>query len=260
MVAAGIMAALSPTRVDVSGTSVGPGLGGAYIALLGALAVAAFLGLLGAALMLRERDRRAASVGLALVAAVLPAVAALWLVLPAGAGALGGMQDDLSSAPSTSIPAYMEQSSALGPSHGVLVISGHVEDGLTYTVRRGDGPTLGEVEMMALTETDAEFTSLVQDVVSRPTPALIDRLAAHGIEYVVLPGPAEGRVAAVLDAAPGLVQASAEDRDTRAWQVDAPLSAPEGTGAQTLRWVLLVVQAMALLVVAVLCGPTRRTR
>ena len=43
---------------------------------------------------------------------------------------------------------------------------------------------------------------------------------AQGIEYVVLPAPADGDVASALDATGGLVQASAEDRSTRAWQVD----------------------------------------
>ncbi len=42
--------------------------------------------------------------------------------------------------------------------------------------------------------------------------------------------PADGDVASVLDAAPGLVQASAEDRDTRAWRVCTRPQTPSRSG------------------------------
>ena len=48
----------------------------------------------------------------------------------------------------------MVQSSKLGPEHGILVVRGNVDDGLTYTVRRGDGVTLGEDEILTLTAED----------------------------------------------------------------------------------------------------------
>ena len=51
----------------------------------------------------------------------------------------------------TGIPAYMVQSSMTGPAHGILVVRGDVERGLTYSVRRGDGVTLGEDEILDLT-------------------------------------------------------------------------------------------------------------
>ncbi len=86
-------------------------------------------------------------------------------------------------------------------------------------------------------------------------------LAEQGIEYVVLPAPADGDVASALDATGGLVQASAENRATRAWQVDRPLAADalEGPGSWW-RVLLLVVQGLAVLVVAVLCAPTAQRR
>ena len=59
-------------------------------------------------------------------------------------------------------------------------------------------------------------------------------LAEQGIEYVVLPAPADGDVASALDATGGLVQASAEDRATRAWQVDRPLAADAVDGPRLL--------------------------
>jgi hypothetical protein len=77
----------------------------------------------------------------------------------------------------------------------------------------------------------------------------------------VLPSPADGDVAAVLDATTGLVQASAENRSTRAWQVDRPLDASGLEGPVSwLRILLLVVQGAAVVVVAVLCLPTTNTR
>jgi hypothetical protein len=73
----------------------------------------------------------------------------------------------------------------------------------------------------------------------------------------VLPAPADGEVAAALDATGGLVQASAEDRRTRAWQVDRPLSARDLDGPRSwLRIGLLVLQGLAILAVLVLCAPS----
>jgi hypothetical protein len=121
--------------------------------------------------------------------------------------------------------------------------------------------TLGEDEILALTAEDTGFTGTVRELVSRPTPGVVDDLGDHGIEYVVLPSPADGDVAATLDAAPGLVQASAADRTTRAWQVDRALDASSLDGPTSwLRVALLVVQGIALVVVLVLCLPTTSRR
>ena len=110
-------------------------------------------------------------------------------------------------------------------------------------MRRDDGVTTGEDEVLALAGEDDGFTALVQGLAARPTPEAVDALASRGIEYVVLPAPADGEVAAALDATAGLVQASAEDRSTRAWQVDRPLSADDLDGPRSwLRVALLVLQ------------------
>ena len=77
----------------------------------------------------------------------------------------------------------------------------------------------------------------------------------------MLPSPADGDVASALDATGGLVQASAEDRSTRAWQVDRPLDASAVDGPTSwLRIGLLVLQGVAIVVVAVLCVPTSERR
>ena len=90
---------------------------------------------------------------------------------------------------------------------------------------------------------------------------MVSGLGDAGVEYVVLPSPADPDVSAALDATGGLVAASAEDRDTRAWQVDRPLSADELDGPRSwLRIALLVLQAVAIVVVLVLCAPTTNRR
>ena len=98
-------------------------------------------------------------------------------------------------------------------------------------------------------------------LVSRPTPEVVTGLGEAGVEYVVLPAPADPDVAAALDATGGLVAASAEDRDTRAWQVDRPLSAAALDGPRSwLRITLLLVQALVVVAVLVLCAPSVRRR
>jgi GT2 family glycosyltransferase len=204
---------------------------------------------------LRRIDARASvPVAVVVVAAVLvPLIGLGWWI--------SGADEQLADDGDAGIPAYMVQRAETGPEHGVLVIRGDVEEGLSYTVRRGDGVTLGEDEIIGLADEDAAFTTAVRTLTSRPTPAVVARLADRGIEYVVLPAPADGSVAAALDATGGLVQASAEDRATRAWQVNRPLDPDAVDGPRSwVRTLLLVVQALALVVVLVLCLPTLRAR
>ena len=192
---------------------------------------------------------RAVAVLLVAVAVAAPLGGLAWFVLDGG--------DHLTGDRDAGIPAYMVQSSELGPEHGILVLRGSLEDGLTYTVRRDDGVTTGEDEVLNLTTEDRDFTALVQGLASVPTPDAVAELASRGIEYVVLPAPADGEVAAVLDATAGLEQASAEDRSTRAWQVGQPLSASDLDGSRSwLRVGLLILQGVAILVVLVLCAPS----
>jgi GT2 family glycosyltransferase len=249
-------AALGSLSLEVAATSVHPGLSSLLVVLQGGFLVAAFIGAQG----LDARGagstwswQRGVAVVVGLAAAAVPLGGLGWFVV-AGPGQLDDTQQ-------TGIPAYMVQSSMLGPGHGILVIRGDVDHGLTYSVRRGDGVTVGEDEILALTKEDDGFTREVSALVSRPTPGVVDELADAGIEYVVLPSPADGDVASALDATGGLVQSSAEDRSTRAWQVDRPLNPDAVDGPRDwLRIGLLVLQVLAILVVAVLCAPTTDRR
>ncbi len=246
------------TAVVVSRVPLGLDVPGAWadigvfaVVLAGAWVCAAVVGLPALASPGLGVPGRAVAAVVGAVAAALPVAGLAWY-------AVGG-HDAYTTRPDDGIPAYMAQSSLLGPAHGVLILEGSVEDGLSYTLRRGDGTTLGEDEILALTPEDRGFTDTLQSLLASPTTTLTNRLSEQGVEYVLLRPPADGRVAASLDATPGLTQASAEDRSTRAWQVERTLddAALRGPGS-TLRTVLLWLQGAAVLVALVLSGPTRR--
>ncbi len=248
LVVAGLALVLTRVPLEAGGAPAAAGLGVLLVAWQACLVTAAVLG--GQAVVELGRTRAAptlrtgVAVVLGLAAVAAPVVGLAWAVLPGSAG----LDED----PVSDVPAYMVQSAGTGPEHGVLVVRGSVEDGLTYEVLRDDGIRLGEDEVIDLSAEDAGLRREVQALVSRPRSATVTALAAAGVEYVVLPDPADGRVAAGLDAVSGLLQASAEDRATRAWQVDRELdpAAVEGPGSW---W------RIALLVI-VLPGPARRAR
>ena len=252
LVAAGTSAVLAAVLLDLPVGESRPGLGFFLVVLKGAFVVATFIAIHGLATRARRTGsplRRLVPVALTAVMAIVPLLGLAWFVLE-GPGELTDDRD-------TGIPAYMVQDALRGPAHGILVIRGSVEDGLTYAVRRGDGVTIGEDEILAATPTDAEFDELVQTLTSRPRAAVVAQLAAAGVQYVVLPSPADGSVAAGLDASGGLDQASAEDRSTRAWQVSRPVDEDALDGPTSwFRIALLVLQGIAIVVVLVLCAPT----
>ena len=250
-----LAALLSTVDLDLAALSTPPGLAVAPVLLHGALVVAVVLAaqaLVEHGAEHRPLPLRAVLAAVAAVAVVVPVLGLVWFLVDPGV-AIDEDEDD--------IPAYMVQSAELGPEHGILVLRGSVDEGLRYVVRRGDGTTLGEDEVVALSPEDRSLTRDVRSFVARPTPAVVDTLARNGLEYVVLPAPADGDVAASLDATPGLVQAGAEDRRTRAWRIDRPLEA-DGVAARTsvLRTTAIALQGLALLVVLVLCAPSRRSR
>jgi GT2 family glycosyltransferase len=252
-VTAVVALALSFVDVDLLAGSSPAGQGFLLVVLQAALVVAAFLGGLGLVEAGMPAWRRAAAAGVAVLAAAVPVGGLGWFLLSGEA--------DLDEPLDPEVPAYMVQSSEEGPEHGVLVVRGSVERGLGYTVRREDGTRLGEDEVVAHSAPDADLDDVVRTLVSRPTPDAVSALAAAGVEYVVLPAPADPDVSAALDATGGLVAASAENRDTRAWQVDRPLSGDSLEGDRSwLRVALLVLQALALVTVLVLCAPTTNRR
>ncbi|QIK75600.1 glycosyltransferase family 2 protein [Nocardioides piscis] len=256
LAAAVVVAALAWVRLPLPMVEVRPSLG-LFVVVLQGVAVTATV--IGAEAVIRHlQDARTQPAWQRLVAGLLAVVG---IAVPLGGLGWWLVADDhtLTAVEASVVPAYMEQSAQLGDEHGVLVVRGSVDEGIDYRVLRGDGVTLGEDEILALADVDREFDAAVRALVSAPTSGVVKTLGDAGVEYVVLPSPADGAVAAGLDATPGLDQASAEDRSTRAWRVDRPLAA-EGVESRTsvLRIVLLVVQGLAVVVVLVLAAPTVR--
>ena len=256
LAAAVVSGVLSHLTLDLPAVTTRPSLGLFVVILQGTAVVAVVL---GADAYLRRLDehhpwwQRGLATTLAALAALVPiGGVGWWLLTPDNALARDADQ---------TVPVYMEQSSLLGEEHGVLVVGGSVDDGITYRIRRDDGTTVGEDEILTLADEDAELTSEVQALVSSPTPGVVAALGARGVEYVVLSSPADGKVSALLDATAGLEQASAEDRSTRGWRVDRPRAATalDGPGSWW-RTALLVVQALAVLAALVLAAPTVRQR
>ena len=248
---AALAAVLGLVVLDFPTITTGAGLGFLVVLLQGLFLVAAVIGGHGilSALPPTARWRRPVVATGALLAALVPAIGLGWF-------ALGG-HSDLGDETDSGIPAYMTQTAMTGPAHGILVIRGDVSDGLDYSILRDDGITVGEDEIVALSAEDESMTRDVRELAAGPSPDVARQLADHGIEYVVLPAPADGTVASALDATAGLSQASAENRSTRAWQVERAVTPDAVDGPDSpFRVVLLVVQVLAILVVAVLAAPT----
>ncbi len=246
-----VAVALARVDVDLLVGSSPADIGILVITIQAALVAAVVLGAEGIVRARPTRAVRTAGALVGIVGAVVPLAGLAWTLIG---------DDHLVSSPPREVPAYMVQSSKTGPEHGILVVRGAVETGLTYSVRRDDGPTVGEDEIVALSEADPAAHEIVTTFLSRPTGAAVEALGGLGIEWVLQPAPADGSVAASLDATSGLNQAST-DPGSRAWQVnrgitDAALDGPDAAW----RTVLFVLQGVALLVVLVLCLPTIRSR
>lgn len=245
---------LGLVEVDLTGvTGQQLGLGPVLLVLHGAWITAVVIAGVSLRDTVLSRRTTAAVVAAVLVGAVAPVFGLVWFAVWGG--------DDLSDVPASGIPAHMTDDAELGPERGILVLRGTVADGLTYDVVRGDGPTVGEDEIAALTDEDTDVTDLVTVLATAPSPEAVARLREQGVKYVVQPAPADGDVAARLDATGGLERASADDRSTRAWELTDPPPADAVDGEVTWwRLVLVGGQLVAVLVVVVQCLPTIRGR
>lgn len=253
-VAALLAALLSHVTIELPAGAARPGLGFLVVLVQGAFITAIVIAAHGVWSTFRGASfswRQPVAAVLTACTVVVPVVGLGWW--------LASGDDDLHRPGDGEVPAYMSQAADEGTGHGVLLLRGNVDEGLTWEVHRGDGVTLGEDEILALTGPDRGLDDDVTTLISRPTPEVVTALASHGIDYVILPAPADPQVAATLDAATGLAQASAADRTMRAWQLEDP-AAGDAISGDGPWWhaVLLVLQGFAIVVVAVLCGPTRR--
>jgi hypothetical protein len=174
--------------------------------------------------------------------------------------AVDGVEGPLDRRPVHAIPAYMIDAALRDPDEGVLVVRAEGA-GLGYTLLRSDGARLGDDTVAADSETQQALTGLVTDLATAPTAEQVETLSTYGVEFIYLPPPADADLVGSLDSVSGLRPASAVRPGSRAWQLDADptresLVAPE----DSLRPLLLAVQALAVLAAAVLAAPTRRVR
>ncbi len=267
LAAATVVVAAATSRLEVSlafGTTP-VGLGVLVMVLPACWVTAVVLGSLGVSKPEwnaggTERLRSVAVGAMVAAAVAVPLIGLGWFTVSA--------PDRLTDRDTSGIPAYMVQEAVLAPERGVLVLRGSVATGVDYSVRRGDGVTLGEDEIIARTPEDRSFTEIVSVLTSQPTPAAVQELASQGVAYIVLLPPVgssggltDGRISSGLDATGGLVAASAEDRQTRAWQVTRSIEGPD-VQARTAWWRtgLVGLQLLLMLVVAVLALPTTERR
>ena len=238
---------LGSITLDLAALSVPAGLGFLLVVVQAALVTAVVLGALG--LPPPHGALRAVGVLLVAVAVAAPLGGLAWFVIDGG--------DHLTDDRDAGIPAYMVQSSELGPEHGILVVRGSLEDGLTYTVRRDDGVTTGEDEVLNLTTEDHDFTSLVQGLASRPTPDVRGGagLARHRVRRAAGTRRRRGGGRAGRDRRTGAGERRGPQHPRLAGR--RPLSASDLDGSRSwLRVGLLILQGVAILVVLVLCAPS----
>jgi len=246
---------ISRVRIELPSGEVGVSLGFSLVLAQFALVAACALALHE---LFRHRERanpgrslRGAGARIALLAmAVVPVGGFVWWLTG---------DNELATPPVSDVPAHIADAAAEEPSHGVLVVEGALSEALTWRIHRGDGLTLGEPEILALAEPDADLNRTVAELFTNPQTEVIESLASHGVLHIVFPAPADPGAMQVLDAAGDLTRASTSDREVAAWRLDVPVpdDAIDGSGPAWLPW-LIALQSMALVVVLVLCGPTRR--
>lgn len=255
--AALLAALLGRISIDLPMGETRPGLGFLLILIQAALITSIVIGMHGLAVAAPDEEavagpRRLVAGALAVAALVVPLASAGWWF------AVG--DDQLGRPSAGDVPAYMRQSAADDDTRGILLLRGSVDRGVDWTIQRGDGVTLGEDEILALTPPDPDVDAKVRDALTLPGGAgAAGELADYGVEFIVMPTPVDQRVAARLDAASGVEQASSADDDSRAWRVAGEVDpqALDGEGPWWHPW-LLGLQVMAIIAIAVLCGPTRR--
>jgi hypothetical protein len=188
------------------------------------------------------------------LAALAPVLSTLWWVW-------SGNDGPLDRGPATTIPTYMTDAAAADPENGILVVRGSRAVGFSYVLTRTPGVRLGDDSVLPSVEAQAPLTRIVENLATAPEPADVAGLTGLGVAYVYAPRPADIGLVGNLDSVAGISTGSAARPGDRAWQVEA---APTGddlpSGSDPLRGWLLGLQAVAILVVAVLAAPSRKVR
>ncbi|GAA3117194.1 hypothetical protein GCM10010466_05230 [Planomonospora alba] len=191
--------------------------------------------------------RRLAALGVVAVAFSTPLLAAGLWVARGTPGPISGNARD-------AVPALVASASRNG--ERTLLLRSRA-DGLTFTVLSGRMPLIGEA--------DIPSPEGPRDLVAVAAAGLVSGrggdearvLAAHGVRFVVVASPVGEEISRALDSQPALARMSLS-RDLGVWRLTQPVGpppAPEGDPWHA-RW--LWVQALLVLVVAVLAAPGSR--
>jgi GT2 family glycosyltransferase len=186
-------------------------------------------------------------------AVLAPVAGLLWWV---AAGAAG----PLVRAPAHAVPTYMVDAAQRDPDQGVLVLREEGE-AVGYTLLRDAGARIGDDSVTPSGARQDRLTGLVTDLVTDPAAEHVERLSRFGVEFVYVQPPAPPGVVSGLDVVSGLTPASAPLPGARGWQLETePSRAAVPASPGPWHPVLLGVQALAILIAAVLAAPSRRTR
>ncbi|HVE74006.1 MAG TPA: glycosyltransferase family 2 protein [Mycobacteriales bacterium] len=154
-----------------------------------------------------------------LVVGVVAAAAALY---PVGAAALWvtqGVQGPLQRGAEPLLPAFVRAELRVEPGLRALLLRTDAAGGVSYGLTSGRGSRLGDGEPAPAAAQRAALDGVVADLLSPRGSDAAPALATRAVRYVALPA-ASARLAAALDAQPGLTRRSGGD--VLLWQVVAP--------------------------------------
>ena len=212
-----LAAILAGVPVGVPGTSAEAltWLGVPVVWAQAALVVAAGIGADGLATTIRSGSfswrQPVAAVAVVLAISAPVASIAWW--------AVSAPQGDLSRESDAVLPAYMTDAMQRDVQQKVLVVTGDSEDA-DYRLLVDDGVRLGEDSVLP-PDSEPELTDVLRRLLSQAGPEDVSALADLGIEYVVLPQPADADFVAALDGTLGLSRASTTVERLVGWQLDA---------------------------------------
>ncbi|GAA2893612.1 hypothetical protein GCM10010517_58160 [Streptosporangium fragile] len=192
--------------------------------------------------------RRAAALGVVLVAFSTPLLAAGMWVARGADGPLRGTVRDV-------VPALVAVNSAGG--ERALMLHG-TEEGLRYTVLRGRTPVVGEADIPAPDGPRERVRLAAAGLVSGRGGDDARVLAAHGIRFVVLTAPVDPRLSQALDSQPALARMSLS-RAVGVWRLTQQVALPAAPPGDPWHGRWLWAQAVLVLVVAALAAPGSRT-
>ncbi|WP_460774839.1 glycosyltransferase [Microbacterium sp. GXF7504] len=183
-------------------------------------------------------------------------------------------QSPLQNGPTSTLPAYIAAQGRGDASVGTLVITPRADGAVASRVVWGGSDTLtGTSTVLAtrteLTETEREAAQLVADLVTPAAPDVVDRLAAHGIRFVVVAGDDDSdqaralrlTAATSLDSRDGL-EGVGQTPKGALWRVATDVAArpAPGVAVEGVARLVVVGQLVVVAVALLLSVPTSASR